>query len=116
VRLSQLLSGPKAQLDAAQAALTALEQRQAGVALGRPPAEAAKFWSADAAVQAKIAHRLGWLPLPTAMRAHLPGIASLAAECTKAGLTDAVLLGMGGSSLAPEVFSQIFGGVSGKAG
>ena len=116
VRLSQRLSGPKAQLDAAQAALTALEQRQAGVALGRPPAEAAKFWSADTAVQAKIAHRLGWLPLPTAMRVHLPEIATLAAECTKAGLTDAVLLGMGGSSLAPEVFSRIFGDVSGKAG
>src|SRR5207247_7197823 len=30
-------------------------------------------------------------------------------ECSSAGLTDAVLLGMGGSSLAPEVFRLSFG-------
>ena len=30
-------------------------------------------------------------------------------ECAAAGLTDAVLLGMGGSSLAPEVFRLSFG-------
>jgi glucose-6-phosphate isomerase len=37
-------------------------------------------------------------------------------ECRNAGLTDCVLLGMGGSSLAPEVIRRSFGSTAGEAG
>src|ERR1700730_14279978 len=61
-------------------------------------------WSAPPG--AGIVDRLGWLEVPAAMRAEVPRLASLAAEVSREGMRDAVVLGMGGSSLAPEVFSR----------
>ena len=58
----------------------------------------------------EIADRLGWLTLPTAMSAELPAIEHVVADARAAGLTRALLLGMGGSSLAPEVFGRVLGG------
>lgn len=50
--------------------------------------------------------RLGWLDLPDAD----PGeLAAFAEEVRRDGLRHAVLLGMGGSSLAPEVFHGVLG-------
>jgi transaldolase / glucose-6-phosphate isomerase len=60
-----------------------------------------------------ISNRLGWLESPAVMRRHLDRIESLVADVRDAGLTHVLLLGMGGSSLAPEVFSTIFGPVEG---
>jgi glucose-6-phosphate isomerase len=57
----------------------------------------------------EIANRLGWLHSPEAMQAALPEIDALVAEVRAAGYTHALLLGMGGSSLAPEVFRFTFG-------
>lgn len=51
--------------------------------------------------------RLGWLTLPERMRPALAGITDFAAEVAGDGITDVVLLGMGGSSLAPEVFARV---------
>ncbi|MGH2541277.1 MAG: hypothetical protein ACRDIB_00680, partial [Ardenticatenaceae bacterium] len=66
------------------------------------------LWSNDAKVQAKIANRLGWLASPLTMQARLPEL-----DCVKnAPYRGAVLLGMGGSSLAPEVFQRVFGNAS----
>ena len=66
-------------------------------------------WSQDPAVQQKIANRLGWLVSPGGMVAHLPRVAAFAASVRDRGTTDVVLLGMGGSSLAPEVLRAIIG-------
>jgi glucose-6-phosphate isomerase len=60
-------------------------------------------WSADAATRDKIRHRLGWLSAVDAVAPHATRMRNLAEAVRAEGLTDIVLLGMGGSSLAPEV-------------
>ncbi|MEJ7841896.1 MAG: bifunctional transaldolase/phosoglucose isomerase [Rubrobacter sp.] len=57
----------------------------------------------------EVSDRLGWLHSPDNMVDALPGILSLADAVREGGYTTALLLGMGGSSLAPEVFSRAFG-------
>lgn len=76
------------------------------------------LWTDDEAGQAEIRKRLGWLEAPARSQALLADLARVVQEVQSAGLTHAVLLGMGGSSLAPEVLSQIFGSleVNGKPG
>lgn len=75
-----------------------------------------RIWAHDHTVwkpePAEISDRLGWLHTVEAMREHLPRLEALADEVRAAGYNDVLLLGMGGSSLAPEVFSEVFG--SGK--
>ena len=66
-------------------------------------------WSRDAAVQRTIANRLGWLASPDAMARELPRLATFADGVVRDGFTDVVLLGMGGSSLAPEVLRAVMG-------
>ena len=68
------------------------------------------IWGPD---PTEVADRLGWLTLPTAMRAELETIERVVADARAAGLTRALLLGMGGSSLAPEVFSRVLGTLPG---
>ncbi len=70
-------------------------------------------WSADAAVQQKIANRLGWLDSPALMADSLPRLQTFAGAIARDGFTDVVLLGMGGSSLAPEVLRAVLGGATG---
>jgi transaldolase / glucose-6-phosphate isomerase len=69
----------------------------------------AGIWSDDPAEQKKIANRLGWLESPELMSKNLPRLLRLAAEARREGLTHVLLLGMGGSSLAPEVMRAILG-------
>ena len=57
----------------------------------------------------EIANRLGWLNLPVAMSTELEPIQRIVTHARSIGLTDVLLVGMGGSSLAPEVFSQVIG-------
>jgi glucose-6-phosphate isomerase len=52
---------------------------------------------------------LGWLDAIEAGRALLPSLASIAAGVRRDGVTHALLLGMGGSSLCPEVLARTFG-------
>jgi glucose-6-phosphate isomerase len=74
-----------------------------------------RIWSGDSTLWKKepehrrtIENALGWLTIPDRMAAALPGLKDLAARLS--GETDRVLvLGMGGSSLAPLVFSSSFG-------
>ena len=63
----------------------------------------------DAAHQAEISARLGWLDVMDLMRTRLPEMTDFAAGLREAGLTHALLCGMGGSSLAPEVLRETFG-------
>ncbi len=67
----------------------------------------------DAAHAGVIRNRLGWLDVVSAMREQLPALAALSAEVREAGWQDCVLLGMGGSSLCPEVLRTSFGSAAG---
>jgi transaldolase / glucose-6-phosphate isomerase len=67
------------------------------------------FWKPDPAQQSEITDRLGWLTVSDTMRDALPRLHDLRDSLAKAGVTSAVLLGMGGSSLAPEVLRETFG-------
>ena len=66
-------------------------------------------WSADGDVQKKIADRLGWLQSPSLMADSIDRLRAFADRVRSDGFTDVVLLGMGGSSLAPEVLRAILG-------
>ncbi|HJP33974.1 MAG TPA: glucose-6-phosphate isomerase [Candidatus Latescibacteria bacterium] len=57
----------------------------------------------------EISNRLGWLDSPATLLSQLPGIETFVDAARSDGLTHALLLGMGGSSLAPEVFRRLFG-------
>lgn len=80
---------------------------------------ARRLWSRDPGVWSRdvtipdLADRLGWLHLHETMRQELPSISRVAQEVVSAGTTDIVLCGMGGSSLAPEVFAATFGSAAG---
>ncbi len=56
----------------------------------------------------EISNRLNWLHLPETMRAHIDEVNAFFEGVLADGFTHAVLLGMGGSSLAPEVFGKVF--------
>jgi transaldolase/glucose-6-phosphate isomerase len=57
----------------------------------------------------EIGDRLGWLTISDTMQEHCADLKAFAQACREDGLTDAVLLGMGGSSLGPEVLRRSFG-------
>jgi transaldolase/glucose-6-phosphate isomerase len=78
----------------------------------------ARLWRRDATLWsasplAEIEDRLGWLGLPRTMRDEIEDIEVFARAARKEGFRDVVLLGMGGSSLAAEVFQRTFGRLSG---
>jgi transaldolase / glucose-6-phosphate isomerase len=52
---------------------------------------------------------IGWLPIVEDQLAHLKQLNDAATEAAKAGFTHALLLGMGGSSLCPEVLKITYG-------
>jgi transaldolase/glucose-6-phosphate isomerase len=56
----------------------------------------------------EIANRLGWLHIAGVMQENVPRLEKLMQDVQADGYTEVLLLGMGGSSLAPEVFSKIF--------
>lgn len=61
----------------------------------------------------EIADRLGWLKSPETVRAELPRLTKLAEELKSEGTEHVLLMGMGGSSLAPEVFGYALGSTAG---
>ncbi len=65
------------------------------------------LWTKDPQGQAEIRVRMDWLETPFETSENPPGYAGLGTEFQHDGFTQAVLLGMGGSSLAPEVMSRI---------
>ncbi|HYE93295.1 MAG TPA: RpiB/LacA/LacB family sugar-phosphate isomerase [Terriglobales bacterium] len=98
---------PNATVEAALARLDAMD------AAKRLWAEDASLWSDDPAVRLAVGNRLGWLQAPAWMRTHVADLQTFAASVRGDGITDVVLLGMGGSSLAPEVLQAAFGAAPG---
>jgi glucose-6-phosphate isomerase len=73
-----------------------------------------RLWRRDGTLWApegtpEVTNRLGWLDIAERSRALLPELEAFRDELLEDGYTDAIVLGMGGSSLAPEVFRQSFG-------
>lgn len=74
-----------------------------------------RLWQRDASLWTGTdeADWLGWLDITQEQIAHLDELRRLAEEAKAGGFTDILLLGMGGSSLCPEVFAKTFGHVAG---
>ena len=68
-------------------------------------------WNAqpDSDVGRAIANRLGWLDVPTGMRAELDAVEAVAEQVRRDGIRIVYLLGMGGSSLCAEVMRSVYG-------
>jgi transaldolase / glucose-6-phosphate isomerase len=56
---------------------------------------------------------LGWLTIADDQLAHLHELTAVAEDARKAGFSHLLLLGMGGSSLCPEVLKMTFGRIAG---
>lgn len=79
---------------------------------------ARRIWAKDSTLWSpqpmpELADRLGWLDLPVAMPPETKALAAFARDVRRAGFTRVVLLGMGGSSLAAEVFERTIGHAEG---
>jgi transaldolase/glucose-6-phosphate isomerase len=74
-----------------------------------------RLWSRDATLWtgADEASWLGWLAVAGEERARASALGDLAGEIRRAGFAHAVVLGMGGSSLCPEVLKSTFGRIAG---
>src|SRR5688500_3406683 len=93
--------------DAAGAAVADLRERDA---LSRMAAGDHTLWQDD---PTEVADRLGWLHSPGEMLDRVADLEAFAAGVREAGYEHAVLMGMGGSSLFPEVLWQTFGAADG---
>ena len=73
------------------------------------------MWARDASLWTGTdeANWLGWLGIVEEEIAHPIELRNLAKEVWSAGFKDALLLGMGGSSLCPEVLRKTFGKIAG---
>jgi len=69
----------------------------------------ASIWSDDPAIQAKIGNRLGWLDAPRDFSERIAALEAFGEGIREAGFRAAVVAGMGGSSLAPDVLAAAFG-------
>jgi transaldolase / glucose-6-phosphate isomerase len=133
-----LTEGIKLFEDAMKSLLAGIDKARSAIVTGRPPtidaslppaAEGAeterinravadnvaqRIWKRDPTLWGgpgvpEIENRLGWLNVTETLLEHLPELIALRDELKSEGDTDAVLLGMGGSSLGPEVIRQSFG-------
>lgn len=98
----------------------AIASRLAGWTDGRVAerlwAKDGSLWAASGKPADEIAAWLGWLDLPDAMSTRVSELQHLARDVREDGYRRAAVLGMGGSSLAPELFSRVFGWAGGPSG
>jgi transaldolase/glucose-6-phosphate isomerase len=75
----------------------------------------ARLWQKDASLWtgADESNWLGWLTIADEQLAHIETLKQFSAEVKRAKFKHVVLLGMGGSSLCPEVLRMTFGKVAG---
>jgi transaldolase/glucose-6-phosphate isomerase len=134
-----LEDGVKQFEDAMNRLLAGIEERRQAIVTGKPPTIQAKLppelakpiadrvsrataervaeriWRKDPTLWGgehgtpEIEDRLGWLNLSETMLEQAPELNAFVAQCRADGFTDAILLGMGGSSLGPEVIRRSFG-------
>jgi transaldolase/glucose-6-phosphate isomerase len=75
----------------------------------------ARLWQKDASLWTGTdeSNWLGWLTITGEQLAHIDALKQIAADVKKARFKHALLLGMGGSSLCPEVLRMTFGKIKG---
>ena len=71
------------------------------------------LWKDDPEHQKIIARSLGWLTVPEKLLEEAPELSAFAEEIREDGFTHLLVMGMGGSSLCPEVFRRTFGKIEG---
>lgn len=96
-----------------EAVRAALDDLQAKDFVRRLWAKDPALWHEDPAHQTLIRNALGWLTVSEHQIRYVPQLQAFADEVKTAGFTHILLLGMGGSSLCPEVFRMTFGVVPG---
>jgi glucose-6-phosphate isomerase len=69
------------------------------------------LWTTDPTVADAIGQRLGWLDAPAHFSLQIPALEAFGEKIRDAGFGAAVVAGMGGSSLAPEVLLRVFGSI-----
>ncbi len=74
-----------------------------------------RLWQRDASIWTGTDENnwLGWLGITEEQIAHIDVLKQIAEDVKKAGFKHALLLGMGGSSLCPEVLRMTFGKIAG---
>jgi transaldolase/glucose-6-phosphate isomerase len=70
-------------------------------------------WHQDPAAQKIIRNALGWLTISQEQLTQIPHLQAVAKDIKEAGFKHVLLLGMGGSSLCPEVLRMTFGVING---
>ena len=75
----------------------------------------ARLWQKDASLWTGTdeSNWLGWLTIADEQLAHIDALKQVAADVKKARFKHVLLLGMGGSSLCPEVLRMTFGKIKG---
>jgi len=91
--------------DSVQAALARLDRQRF---LDRFLAKDPTLWKTDDETARVVRNRMGWLDVAAMMRDQVAGILRFADQLRGDGFKHVVLLGMGGSSLCPDVLRQTF--------
>ncbi len=92
--------------------MNALETLTANDAVARLVDRDPTLFSADVDMRQPIMQRLGWTDLAEKAASRLPQVRTLASAMHAEGMRDVVLLGMGGSSLAALVMTEVMGPVA----
>jgi transaldolase/glucose-6-phosphate isomerase len=71
------------------------------------------LWKEEECQQVIIKNSLGWVTVPDQLNDAAPELTAFSARVRDEGFKDVALLGMGGSSLCPEVFRRTFGNIPG---
>ena len=111
---STALAAPRLALgdgDAAYAA--AVERARTEEWANRLFARDVALWTTDPRVGETIAERLGWLDAPAHFAEQIAGLEGFGDAVVDEGYTTAIVAGMGGSSLAPDVLHRTFGSLEG---
>src|SRR3954468_959843 len=111
---STTLTAPRFALgEGRQAFDTAVERARADEWATRLAARDVSLWTTDARVGEAISQRLGWLDAPSHFAERTAGLEGFGDAVVDEGYTTAVVAGMGGSSLAPDVLHRTFGSLEG---
>jgi glucose-6-phosphate isomerase len=95
--------------DAAEIVAAAIERARQERWVERLHDRDPSLWTADEAGQAAISQRLGWLDAPEHFTDQAPALEGFATGAREAGFREAIVMGMGGSSLAPDVLVRTLG-------